>query len=250
MNIMQDLTGKITLITGASAGIGAACAEIFAKQGAHLLLTARRHDKLQQLSQDLQQRYHTSVDYAVLDVTNPQNVQDVLKDYPKIDIVINNAGLALGLDPVESAAIADWDNMIDTNIKGLLYVTQQIIPKMKAHNHGHIINISSTSAHRVYPGGSVYCATKHAVDAITRGLKLELADTPIRVTALEPGLTETEFSLVRFQHDANRARQVYANMTPLTAEDIAEAVLFCVTRKAHININSLQITPVDQKGLG
>lgn len=242
---------KKALITGASAGIGEACAKILAKAGYDLILTARRMDRLTALSEHLQSQYPNSTILTIqLDVRDRSAVQDTLQNLPlewqKLDVLINNAGLSLGLEPIDSGDLEDWDIMIDTNIKGLLYVTRAIAPYMTAQGHGHIINIGSIAGKEVYPNGNVYCATKHAVDALTKGMRIDLLPHGIKVTAIHPGMVETEFSVVRFKGDEERAQSVYHNLEPLVAEDIAEAVWFAVSRPAHVNINDMLIMPTIQ----
>jgi len=245
-----DLNNKIILITGASSGIGEACAKQFAKAGTSLILCARRIANLDKLATQLNQQYQTKVLTLCLDVRNKQQVFSAIEKLPAewqpIDIVINNAGLALGLEKFPNCDPDDWDVMIDTNIKGLLYITRAVLPKMIERNQGHIINIGSIAGHDTYPNGNVYCATKHAVKAITQCLKIDLLGTKLRVSSVDPGLVETEFSQVRFKGDKQRAATVYQGFTPLTAIDVAETVLFCATRPAHVNINDVIIMSVDQ----
>lgn len=247
---MKSLNNKVALITGASSGIGAACAHALAQQGAKLILLARREDKLQQLAEHLTQTYGSEVISFACDVTVPDSVKKILTQLPAnfsaVDLLINNAGLALGLDPMHEAQLQDWDQMIDTNIKGLLYVTRHILPIMRTRNMGHIVNIGSTAGLSAYSGGSVYCATKHAVHALTKTLSLEVAGTALRVTEIDPGMVETEFSVIRFKGDNARANKVYENLTPLTAQDVADAILYAVTRPAHVNIAQMVLYPVDQ----
>ncbi|HBC71395.1 MAG TPA: NAD(P)-dependent oxidoreductase [Coxiellaceae bacterium] len=244
------MKNKIVLITGASSGIGEACAKVFAKHGAKLLLCARRHDRLEQLADKLIKEYNCTIHTFQLDVRNHDNVKRKITSLPKewsdIDILINNAGLAAGLDKFQDASFEDWETMIDTNIKGLLYVTRAVLPNMLKRNQGHILNIGSLAGHEVYPLGHVYCATKSGVNALTRGLKMDLVDTNIRVSTVNPGMVETEFSEVRFKGDKERAKKVYSGFTPLTAADIADAVFYCASRSAHVNILEVIITPTAQ----
>jgi len=237
-------------ITGASSGIGAACAKEFAKLKAKLILCARRLDALNNLSAELIEKHQVEVKCLPLDVRDYSGIQTTLANLPAewqaIDILINNAGLALGLESLESGKVEEWEQVIDTNVKGLLYVTREILPQMVAKNSGHIINIGSTSAHDVYANGSVYCATKFALRAITKGLRLELAGKKIRVTEVDPGMVETEFSEVRFRGDKARAKKVYENVEALTAEDIADAIAYCATRPLRVNVNELILTPADR----
>ena len=244
------MKNKIVFITGASSGIGAACARIFAKQGAKLLLCARRHERLEHLASELQQKYNTTTYTFKLDIRNHDDVIKELSTLPKewknIDLLINNAGLASGRDKFQDTSFEDWENMIDTNIKGLIYITHAVLPNMLKRNLGHIINIGSIAGHEVYPSGNVYSATKFAVHALTRGLKMDLVDTNIRVSTVDPGMTETEFSEVRFKGDKERAKKVYTGLTPLTADDVADAVFYCASRPAHVNILEIIITPTAQ----
>ena len=246
----MTLKNKTILITGASSGIGLSCAKLFAKHGAKIILLARRKNILEEISAKLHDKFNTDSYILPLDITNKNQIEKVFSELPnkwkKIDVLINNAGLALGIDKIPEGNINDWETMINTNILGLLYVTRKIIPLMIKENSGHIINIGSISSHEVYPGGAVYCASKHAERAITKGLKLDLTGKNIRVSSVDPGMVETEFSLVRFKQDSNKAKQVYADMTPLKAEDIAETILFVITRPAHVNISEIQVLPLDQ----
>jgi 3-hydroxy acid dehydrogenase/malonic semialdehyde reductase len=246
--------GSVTqtaLITGASSGIGLACAQLLAEQNMNLILISRRKERLEELAKTLKDNHGVEVKIVSLDVQNPESIPSLLQaiEGMSVDILINSAGLALGLEKVQEGNLEHWNQMIDTNVKGLLYMTRAILPLMLHHNRGHVINIGSISAHGVYPGGSVYCATKHAVKALTEGLKMEVHGTAIRVTEIDPGLVETEFSQVRFEGDQGKARAVYEGMTPLTARDIAETVLFCITRPAHVNILEMKIYPTDQSAL-
>lgn len=241
------------LITGASSGIGKACAEIYARHGAKLILCARREEKVKALATQLQQQYGTLSHCITIDVRKRQQViQELTKipdEFSMIDILINNAGLAAGLDKLIDADIDDWEQMIDTNIKGLLYVSKVIVPGMLQRNHGHIFNIGSVAGHRSYIGGSAYCGTKAAVSAITRALKLELHGTALRVTEIAPGAVETEFSMVRFKQDATKAKQVYENMKPLSAEDVANIIYFCSQQPPHVNIGQINILATGQVGM-
>ena len=241
---------KIAFITGASAGIGAACAMVFAREGYDLLLAARRLNRLEVLSAQLTEAYGINTHLLTLDVRNAENVFSAFSNLPgewqQIDVLVNNAGLSQGLDPIHQGDIGDWDRMIDTNIKGLLYVTRAVAPIMVARAGGHIINIGSIASKEVYPNGNVYCATKHAVDALTQGMRIDLLDKHIKVTAIHPGMVETEFSEVRFKGDKDRAAAVYHNLEPLVANDIAEAVWFTASRPAHVNINDMVIMPTAQ----
>jgi NADP-dependent 3-hydroxy acid dehydrogenase YdfG len=244
------MTEKIVLITGASAGIGEACARTFAAAGARLILAARREDRLASVADGLEKKFDREICRLALDVRDSGVVAQVLENLPSrwaaIDVLINNAGLARGLDPVARGDSREWDEMIDTNVKGLLYVTRAVLPGMVERGRGHVINISSTAGKDVYPGSAVYCSTKAAVDTISRGLRLDLVGTPVRVTNLEPGMVQTDFSEIRFRGDQERAEAVYAGVDPLTAQDVADAVLFVATRPAHVNIDSLMMRPIAQ----
>ncbi len=247
---MNNLANKIVFITGASSGIGKACAEAFARQNANLILTARRIEKLNELAQKLSAETGVNIKCMELDVRDKDKVNEVVSslddDWKNIDVLINNAGLARGFGKIYEGETEDWEEMIDTNIKGLLYVTRQILPLMVAREKGHIINIGSLAGHEVYPNGNVYAATKFAVNALSKSIRLDVIDKGIKVSSVDPGLVETEFSIVRFSGDEERAKNVYSGMEPLTAEDIAEAVLFCADRPAHVNINEIILTPVAQ----
>ncbi|MEM8599264.1 MAG: SDR family NAD(P)-dependent oxidoreductase [Bacteroidota bacterium] len=237
-------------ITGASVGIGAACAEAFARRGARLVLCARGLERLRTIADHLRDDHGVPVHAFALDVRDAEAVSAAVASLPeafaRIDVLVNNAGLSRALDPAYANEVRHIDDMVDTNVKGLLYVTRAVVPGMLERGCGHIVNIGSTAGHEVYRGGTVYCATKHAVGAITRGLKMDLHGTPIRVSTVDPGLTETDFSLVRFEGDAARADAVYATTTPLQAEDIADAVVYVATRPAHVNIAEVILTPVAQ----
>ncbi|EAQ48179.1 MULTISPECIES: SDR family NAD(P)-dependent oxidoreductase [Leeuwenhoekiella] len=236
------------LITGATSGIGAATAKHFAKNGINLILCGRRQERLDALKNELQQL--VEVHTLTFDVRNKKDVENAINDLPEafqhIDILINNAGNAHGLDPIQDGSTDDWDAMLDINVKGLLYVSDRIIPKMIAQNSGHIINIGSTAGKEVYPKGNVYCASKHAVDAINQGMRIDLNGYNIRVGAVNPGMVETEFSEVRFKGDSEKADKVYQGFKPLQAEDIADIIHFVVTRPYHVNIADLVVMSVDQ----
>ena len=243
---------RVILITGASSGIGAACARLFASQGAKLLLLARREERLLALVDELVESgiEPSTLHTLTVDVRDQTQLASALATLPdawsKIDILINNAGLSRGLFKLHEGQIADWEEMIDTNVKGLLYVTRAIVPGMVARGSGHIVNLGSIAGHQTYPMGNVYCATKAAVRSISEGLKIDLLGTPIRVTSVDPGLVDTEFSTVRFHGDTTRAAQVYAGLIPLTPEDIADTILFCLTRPAHVNISEILLVPTAQ----
>lgn len=236
------------LITGATSGIGAATAKHFAKNGINLILCGRRQERLDALKNELQQL--VEVHTLTFDVRNKKDVENAINGLPEafqhIDILINNAGNAHGLDPIQDGSTDDWDAMLDINVKGLLYVSDRIIPKMIAQNSGHIINIGSTAGKEVYPKGNVYCASKHAVDAINQGMRIDLNGYNIRVGAVNPGMVETEFSEVRFKGDSEKADKVYQGFKPLQAEDIADIIHFVVTRPYHVNIADLVVMCVDQ----
>jgi len=236
----MNLKDAIVLITGASSGIGYACAEKFAEAGSRLLLMARRKSRLEKLAAYLVNRYDVTSHIVELDVRDQQAVDRAITSLPEewraIDVLVNNAGLSRGLDKLHAGKIQDWEEMIDTNVKGLLYVSRAVIPGMVERRRGTIVNIGSIAGHEVYPGGGVYCASKHAVDAITKGMRMDLCDTPVRVCSVDPGLVETEFSMVRFRGDAERAKKVYENITPLTPVDVADAVHYCASRPLHVQV--------------
>ena len=245
----EPMQNRVVLITGASSGIGAACAKVFAAAEAKLIVAARRKDQLKQLADELSQT-GTQVHPLVLDVRDRSSVQSTLASLPdsftEVDVLINNAGLSRDLDKLYEADIQGWEEMIDTNMKGLLYVTRSIVPGMVKRDRGHVVNIGSTAGHQTYPGGNVYCGTKAAVKSISEGLKQDLLGTSVRVSSVDPGLVETNFSNVRFRGDSARAEAVYKGMTPLTPDDVADVVFFCVTRPAHVNISDVILMPVAQ----
>jgi 3-hydroxy acid dehydrogenase / malonic semialdehyde reductase len=247
---MISLNNQIILITGASSGIGTACARIFAREGAKLILAARRLERLQQLADTLNKELNIEIHLLQLDVRDRIAVESAISTLPStwsnIDILINNAGLSRGLDKLHEGDFQNWEEMIDTNIKGLLYLTRYVVPGMVSRGRGHVVNLGSIAGHQTYPGGNVYCATKAAVKAISEGLKQDLLATPIRVTSVDPGMVETEFSDVRFHGDTERANKVYQGVTPLTPDDVADVIFFCVTRSPHVNINEVILMPVDQ----
>ncbi|CDZ78433.1 NADP-dependent 3-hydroxy acid dehydrogenase YdfG [Legionella massiliensis] len=246
---MTDLKDKIILITGASSGIGQACSRLFAKQGAKLILCARRQERIEQLAKDLEETHGTQSIPLILDVRDKAQVHSVLGKLPEgwqnVDILINNAGLALASDPIQQGSIDNWDTMIDTNLKGLLYVTRTILPGMLSRDRGYIINIGSIAGQEAYTNGNVYCATKHAVRALTKSLRLDLLGSAIRVTEIAPGAVETEFSEVRW-NDKDKAKAFYEDFNPLFAEDIADAALYCLTRPQHVDIAEMTIMPTAQ----
>ena len=247
---MSNLKDRIVLITGASSGIGAACARKFAACGARLILVARRKERLEQLAADLGVEVHLlSLDLRDRSAVD-QGLAELPREWQEIDVLVNNAGLSRGLDKLHEGDIDGWEEMIDTNIKGLLYVSRTIIPQMVQRGRGHIINIGSIAGHEVYPGGNVYCATKHAVDALTKGMRIDLVDTPLRVSTVDPGLVETEFSLVRFHGDTERAARTYQGYQPLTGDDIAETVVWIADRPPHVQIAGVIIFPTAQASAG
>jgi serine 3-dehydrogenase len=247
---MSSLKDQIALITGASSGIGRACAHAFAGAGARLLLVARRKERLEDLARDLHARHAATALTSKLDVRNHREVERFVESLPAewraIEILVNNAGLSRGLDKLHEGSTDDWDEMIDTNVKGLLYMSRAVIPGMVSRRRGTIINIGSIAGHEVYPRGNVYCASKHAVDALTKGMRMDLVDTPIRVCTVDPGLVQTEFSDVRFRGDSGRATAVYQGYTPLSPEDVADVVLFAATRPPQVQIAQVVILPTAQ----
>ena len=249
---MYKLTGKTALITGTSSGIGAACARQFADAGARVILVARRMERLKALADELRSK-GAQVHRVTLDVGDPNAVKRELRSLPDewraIDILVNNAGLARGLEKIPEGLESDWDEMINTNIRGLLAVTREISPGMVERRQGHIVNIGSISGREVYSGGVVYCATKHAVRALSRGLHMDLLGTNVRVTSIDPGMVETEFSTVRFHGDAERAGGVSKKFVPLSPEDVADAVVYAVTRPPHVNVSELLLMPLHQASI-
>ncbi len=245
----MDIAGRHVVITGASSGIGAACARAFARAGARLHLVARRRERLEELAVELS-GHGLGISLSTLDVRDRAAVEAwaarLSADGPEVDILVNNAGLARGLAPLAEGDIADWEEMIDTNVKGLLYVTRALLPGMIERRRGHVIQIGSIAGHEVYPGGNVYCATKHAVAALNRALAIDVLGSNVRVSSVDPGLVETEFSLVRFHGDSERAANVYRTIEALTADDVADAVLFCATRPPHANVREMVLMPTAQ----
>jgi NADP-dependent 3-hydroxy acid dehydrogenase YdfG len=245
-----NLEGKIVFITGASSGIGAATALAFAEQGARLLLAARRILKLKETAEEALEGGAEAVRSIELDVRDKSAVQNVVDALPEewahIEILVNNAGLSRGMDKLYMGSTEDWDEMIDTNVKGMLYVTRAVVPGMVARGRGHVVNMGSTAGEITYPNGAVYCATKAAEKALNDGLREDLLGTPVRVTSIDPGMVETDFSLVRFHGDQERAAKVYKGLTPLAPEDIADAILWAVTRPAHVNIARVSLTTIHQ----
>ncbi|MEI8087442.1 MAG: SDR family NAD(P)-dependent oxidoreductase [Paludibacter sp.] len=241
---------KTAIITGATSGFGRAIAFRLAGLGYQLIITGRRLDRLDEMTEQLRSQYSINVLSLCFDVRDNNEctkaVQSIPTTFQPIDLLINNAGLAAGALPFDESDLADYDQMIDTNVKGLLYMTKLIVPGMIEQKKGHIINISSIAGIEVYPNGSVYCASKHAVNAITKGLRIDLLKHGIKVSSVSPGMAETEFSLVRYHGDAEKAKAVYNGLTPLNAEDIADTVEFIITRPAHVSINDIQINPAQQ----
>jgi serine 3-dehydrogenase len=247
---MESLKNKTVFITGASAGIGESCARAFAREGCHLLLAARRKDRIDALARLLADKYAIRTHAFRLDVTRQADVEAALGSLPaewkQIDILLNNAGLSRGLTTLQEGELRDWEEMIDTNIKGLLYVTRAVLPAMVARNSGHVINLGSIAGHQLYPKGNVYCATKYFVNGLSHGMRMDLLGTNVRVSSVDPGLVQTEFSEVRFRGNRERAAQAYANTRPLTPDDIAEVVIFCATRPPHVDIAEIIVMPTDQ----
>lgn len=241
---------KTILITGATAGIGEACAKLFAKEKYQLILTGRRLERLENLKQSLQSEFGVNVHLLNFDVQDKTATEKAINSLPEefqnIDILLNNAGLALGKETIDKSDMQDWETMIDTNVKGLLYVTRAVLPKMKERMSGHIINITSIAAKEVYPNGNVYCASKHAVDALTKAMQIDLLQYKIKVTSVAPGMADTEFSTVRHKGDKAIADATYNGFTPLYAEDVAEVVFFVASRPAHVNINDVLVMPSAQ----
>ena len=248
------MSNNIAFITGASSGIGKACATLLAKNNYNLILPGRRQNLLSELKVNLESSYSIQCIAIKLDVRNRKEVESTIQNLPnewqKINVLINNAGLAMGLSTIDKGNVDHWETMIDTNIKGLLYVTKNIIPLMLANNSGHIVNVGSIAGKEVYANGNVYCATKHAVDALNRSMRLDLSPYPIKVSAIHPGAVETEFSIVRFEGDKNRAKVVYEGFENLVADDVAEAVWFMLNRPQHVNINEMTIMPTAQPMAG
>lgn len=242
---------KYIFISGATSGFGEASARIFAQNGWDLILTGRRNERLIQLKQELTKDYSVSIETLCFDVREETAVFQAVESLPikvknNIHILINNAGLAVGRGPIDEGLIDDWDRMVDTNVKGLLYVTRAVVPYLKKNKRGHIFNIGSIAGKEVYPGGNVYCATKHAVDALSKAMRIDLVEYGIKVTNIAPGAAETEFSLVRFKGDETIAKSIYKGFEPLVAKDIAETIYFVATRPSHVTINDLTIMPTAQ----
>jgi 3-hydroxy acid dehydrogenase / malonic semialdehyde reductase len=245
----MSLKGKIVCVTGASSGIGAACVAAFAEAGARLLVCARRSDRLHQLVVGLSAKGVEAYAFE-LDVRDRDAVglafDGLPKEWSEIDLLLNNAGLSRGLEPVHQGRLDDWDEMLQTNVQGLLYVSRAVLPGMVSRGRGHVINIGSVAGHEVYPNGAVYCASKHAVGAITAGMRLDLNGTGVKVSTVDPGLVNTEFSQVRFHGDQERAAQTYRGMTPLSGADVAASVLWVAQQPAHVNVAEVLLFPADQ----
>ena len=247
---MSSISNQIVFVTGASSGIGRATALAFAAEGARLLLCARRADRLQQLRSEAEAAGAPAVHAFSLDVRDRSAVEAALNALPAewkpIDILVNNAGLSRGLSKLHEDDPENWEEMIDTNVKGLLYVTRAVVPGMVQRGRGHVLNLGSTAGHQTYANGAVYCASKAAERVISEGLKIDLIGTPVRVTSIDPGMVETEFSQVRFRGDVDRASKVYERITPLRPEDVAETIVWAASRPARVNIHSVVMTTIDQ----
>ena len=250
---MLSLKNKIVLVTGASSGIGKATAEQFAMQGAKVILAARRLERIEKQALELTENHQVETLALQLDVSNRQHVTGAIESlddkWSAVDILVNNAGLALALDPFDAGDVDQWDTMIDTNLKGFLYVARAIAPGMRERSHGHIINIGSSSGREVYPGGGVYCATKHAVKALNKAMRLDLLGSSVRVSEVAPGMVDTEFSEVRF-NDKQKADKVYEGFQALLADDVADAIIYCATRPLHVNVEELSVFPTAQVASG
>ncbi|MGE0171469.1 MAG: SDR family NAD(P)-dependent oxidoreductase [Oligoflexales bacterium] len=247
----MNKNAQVVVVTGGSSGIGLATAEWFAQKGDHIILGARRKERFAQIKDQLIEKGAASVTALELDVRNQKSVEGfaegVIKQHGgRIDVLINNAGLVIGTDKLAEGRIADWETIIDTNVLGVLRITRALLPQMIKNNAGHIVMLGSIAGHQVYEGGGPYCASKFSIKALTKTLKLELNGTSIRVTTVDPGMVETEFSLVRFAQDEKKASAVYKGVTPLTAQDIAECVGFAASRPAHVNIDEIIVMPTDQ----
>ncbi len=241
---------KTVLITGATSGFGKATAKLLANKGFRLIITGRRAERLANLQTELTQKDDTDVHTLCFDIRNKSEVEAAINGLPnewkQIDVLVNNAGLAAGTEPIQEGLLDNWERMIDTNVKGLLYVSRAVLPDMVKRKSGHIVNIGSTAGREAYAGGNVYCATKHAVDALSKSMRIDLVKEGVKVSQVRPGLAETEFSTVRFHGDQQKADNVYAGLTPLAAEDIADAVLYIITRPTHVCVNDLEVTCMAQ----
>lgn len=247
---MDKLKNKIAVITGASSGIGKSCAFALASEGAKLILAARRKERLLELEKELKGKFNTTILIIELDVRSHKKVQAAMASLPEewkdVDILVNNAGLARGVSKIHEGTVEHWDEMVDTNVKGLLYVSREVLPLMVARQKGHVVNIGSIAGREVYPNGNVYCATKYAVNALSQGMRQDMIDKGIKVTNIEPGMVKTEFSEVRFSGDKEKAENVYKGIDPLTPDDIADAVLYAVTRPKNMVVNDMILTPLYQ----
>lgn len=248
---MNSNQNKYVFITGATAGFGEASAKLYASNGYPLIITGRREERLNILKKQLEEKFKIEVVTLCFDVRDAVATKKAIASLDEniktnLQILINNAGLAVGKGPIDTGLLDDWNRMLDTNVKGLLHVSQEIIPFLKTNKMGHIVNIGSIAGKEVYPGGNVYCATKHAVDALSKGMRIDLLPYNIKVTNIAPGAAETEFSEVRFKGDSNQASKVYEGFTPLAAQDIAESIYFATSRPAHVTINDLTIMPTAQ----
>ncbi|MGZ3929879.1 MAG: SDR family NAD(P)-dependent oxidoreductase [Bacteroidia bacterium] len=240
----------IALVTGATSGIGKSTAELFAKNGYNIIITGRRKDRLEDFKQELEKSHKVNVISLCFDIRRQPDVEQAMSglpaDWKMIDVLVNNAGLAAGLSPIQNGSLGHWERMIDTNIKGLLYMTRHVSNLMIANKKGHIINVGSIAGKEAYANGNVYCATKHAVDALSKSMRIDLLPHGIKVSAVNPGMVETEFSVVRFDGDEDRAKKVYEGLKPLSPEDVAEAIYWMASRPAHVNINDVIIMPAAQ----
>jgi NADP-dependent 3-hydroxy acid dehydrogenase YdfG len=248
--VVSRLKDRVVVVTGASAGIGAACARAFAREGARLVLAARRVERLRAQKPDLRGEGAAEVHVLALDVRDAEAVDRAFGGLPDDlrtpEVLVNNAGLSRGLSPLHEGELLDWEEMIDTNVKGLLYVDRAVVPRMVEAGRGTVVHIGSIAGRDVYPGGNVYCATKHAVRALTESLRLDVNGSGVRICTIDPGLVETEFSIVRFRGDEDRAKAVYRGMTPLTADDVADAVLYAASRPDHVDVAEILLLPTDQ----
>ena len=241
---------KKALVTGASAGIGRATAHMLARNGYDVIVTGRREQRLVSLKEEIEKQFDVNVYVLVFDIRRKDEVErawdSLPQEWKQIDVLVNNAGLAAGLDYIYEGDVEDWETMIDTNIKGLLYISRLVMPVMKERRQGHIVNLSSIAGKEVYQRGNVYCATKHAVEALTKGMRIDLLPYNVKVSSVSPGMVETEFSIVRFKGDEQKAKSVYEGLEPLRAEDIADVIEFIISRPVHVNINDVLVMPTAQ----